>query len=395
MAEADEPTPSYAAREATERAAHAHDRLTDVLLHGGGVVEVADGAGARCSAAGSRCTTTRVACSRATARGRRGSSRRGVADAAAVRALRPDRRRRLGRRRAPRGRSTSARSCCAPTRTLDLPERRTLERGALVTALVLLFGRTEAEAESRVRGELLADLVERAATSTPTGCASAPGSRAPTSTTRRWRSRSPSPPTAPASGRGRAVASTWPRAARASAGVHDGVVVVLAPGRAARPSASRCATRLGRRHGRRRHRRRAAPTAIRRRLARGPADASTRCSRLGRTGEVSDPAGLGLARLLLGGNGPEELEEFVDRTLGPVLDYDAERGTRLAETLEAWFATGGASARPPSGCTSTPTPSTQRLDRVGQLLGDGLARPGPQARRAARAADGAAALGDM
>ena len=42
---------------------------------------------------------------------------------------------------------------------LDLPERRTLERGALVTALVLLFGRTEAEAESRVRGELLVDLV--------------------------------------------------------------------------------------------------------------------------------------------------------------------------------------------------------------------------------------------
>src|SRR6185436_4419879 len=45
--------------------------------------------------------------------------------------------------------------------SLDLPERRTLERGALVTALVLLFGRSEAEAESRVRGELLADLLSR------------------------------------------------------------------------------------------------------------------------------------------------------------------------------------------------------------------------------------------
>ena len=42
---------------------------------------------------------------------------------------------------------------------MELPERRTLERGALVAALVLLFGRTEAEAESRVRGELLVDLL--------------------------------------------------------------------------------------------------------------------------------------------------------------------------------------------------------------------------------------------
>ena len=44
---------------------------------------------------------------------------------------------------------------------LGTADRRTLERGALVTALVLLFGRTVAEAEERVRGELLSDLLER------------------------------------------------------------------------------------------------------------------------------------------------------------------------------------------------------------------------------------------
>ena len=44
---------------------------------------------------------------------------------------------------------------------LEQAERRTLERGAIVTALVLLFGRTEAEAEERVRGELLTDLLVR------------------------------------------------------------------------------------------------------------------------------------------------------------------------------------------------------------------------------------------
>ena len=43
---------------------------------------------------------------------------------------------------------------------LGLADRRTLERGALVTALVLLFARSVAEAEDRVRGELLGDLLE-------------------------------------------------------------------------------------------------------------------------------------------------------------------------------------------------------------------------------------------
>ena len=45
------------------------------------------------------------------------------------------------------------------TTPLGLADRRTIERGALVTALVLLFGRSVAEAEDRVRGELLADLL--------------------------------------------------------------------------------------------------------------------------------------------------------------------------------------------------------------------------------------------
>ena len=53
--------------------------------------------------------------------------------------------------------------------------------------------------------------------------------------------------------------------------------------------------------------------------------------RLGRTGDVSDPAGLGLARLLLGSNGPGELEEFLDRTSGPVLAYDALNTTPRSE----------------------------------------------------------------
>ncbi len=101
------------------------------------------------------------------------------------------------------------------------------------------------------------------------------------------------------------------------------------------------------------------------------------CSRLGRAGEVSDPAGLGLARLLLGGNGPDELEEFVRTTPGPGPRLRrATADTRLAETLEAWFDAGGALRETADRLHIHPNTVTQRLERVGQLLGDRLARTG-------------------
>ena len=139
--------------EATERAAQAHDRLTDVLLHGGGVVEVADVLaevlGGRLAVydeegrllAGEDHPAPGDAVERARTSGHTveaGDS--WVAVAAA-------------------GEEHLGTLVLSTAETLDRPERRTLERGALVTALVLLFGRSEAEAESRVRGELLADLL--------------------------------------------------------------------------------------------------------------------------------------------------------------------------------------------------------------------------------------------
>jgi DNA-binding PucR family transcriptional regulator len=97
---------------------------------------------------------------------------------------------------------------------------------------------------------------------------------------------------------------------------------------------------------------------------------------LGRTGDVSDPAGLGLTRLLLGENGPGQLGEYVDVTLGPVLAYDAQRGTRLVETLEAWFATGGSVKEAAERLHVHPNTVVQRLDRIGELLGAGWRDPG-------------------
>ena len=91
---------------------------------------------------------------------------------------------------------------------------------------------------------------------------------------------------------------------------------------------------------------------------------------LGRTGEVSDPAGLGLARLLLGQNGPEELDEFIESLVGPVLAYDERRGTELVGTLEAWFAAGSRPAETAKRLHVHPNTVAQRLDRISTLLGE-------------------------
>ena len=169
--------------------------------------------------------------------------------------------------------------------------------------------------------------------------------------------------------------------------MHDGHLVVLAPGRTpgGRASARRgrppagaevatvgVAAAAGAASGR-------PPTSRR-------GAAPTRCCTLGRSGEVSDPAGLGLARLLLGTSGPEELGDFVDAVLGPVLAWDAARDRRWSTTLEAWFAAGGSLRGTGERLHVHPNTVAQRLDRVGRLLGDGLARPGPGTRRTARAA---------
>jgi len=90
---------------------------------------------------------------------------------------------------------------------------------------------------------------------------------------------------------------------------------------------------------------------------------------LGRVGEVSDSAGLGLARLVLGYNGPVELGGFLRGTLGPLLEYDDQRGTELVRTLDLWFASGGSLAETGRRLHVHPNTVTQRLARIGSLLG--------------------------
>lgn len=85
---------------------------------------------------------------------------------------------------------------------------------------------------------------------------------------------------------------------------------------------------------------------------------------------------VGLARLVLGRSGPEELQAFIRSRIGPVLDYDEQRGTELVQTLEAWFAAGSKAADAARGLHIHPHTVSQRLDRIGKLLGASWRDPG-------------------
>ncbi|WP_122260722.1 helix-turn-helix domain-containing protein [Ornithinimicrobium cerasi] len=103
---------------------------------------------------------------------------------------------------------------------------------------------------------------------------------------------------------------------------------------------------------------------------------ATRCLEallaLGRRGDVADAATLGFVGLLLGRGDPAE---HVRARLGPVIDYDTERRTGLVGTLEAWLAEDRRLGRTGERLHVHPNTVTQRLDRVGQLLGPGWQAP--------------------
>jgi GAF domain-containing protein len=363
---------------AVEVAANAHDRLTDVLLHGGGVADVA-------------AVVADVLHGSVVVLDEEGHALAGQADtmprdglAEAVREARVS------------GRSVALALGDVPayvavalagsehlgtlvlhglTSELGLADRRTLERGALVTALVLLFGRSVAEAEERVRGELLGDLIE---------------GRDLDQTRLRERARrqhaDPEGPVVVAvalvdgAERRRAahVAGRLGGELAGLAGEHDGRIVLVAP-QADGPVA------LGRQL---RERLTATGGAVTVGVAPAPTYAGVRAAyveasrcvdalvTLGRRGEVSDAAGLGVAALLLGHNGRAELEAFVERVVGPVLDYDRRRGTELVETLEAWFATGGRPVETAKRLHVHANTVAQRLERITALLGHELRDPG-------------------
>ena len=345
---------------AVESAAVAHDRLTDLLLHGGGVDEVAR---VLAEVLGGAVAVHDPSGDLLAGAGASGEWRRAVPDAVSS-----------GRSVETTGLYVAA--ALAGTehvatlvlhgvpQPLALAERRTLERGAMVTALVLLFARSVAEAEDRLGAALLGDLFDGDATDL--------GLRE--RARRQHVTLDPPLVVAAVSADGadrHTVVRMLGRLAVAEgglAGEYRGVAVLLVPGDDAALLGARVQAALTPAGGDST----VGVAVAGRDLAAAYADAR-RCLdtllTLGRSGEVSDAAGLGVARFLLGENGPEQLAGFVDTALGPVTAYDAARGTSLVVTLEAWYASGGRLRDTAEALHVHPNTVTQRLDRVGELLG--------------------------
>ncbi|GAA3442234.1 helix-turn-helix domain-containing protein [Planomonospora venezuelensis] len=394
--------------EAVERAALAHDRMTGLVLRGGGVEDVAavvtevlggslavlDGSG-RPIAGDLDELESAVPREAAARRDRRGpapaaaAGTAGTARAAGVTgvtgvtaALIADAAqssRALGRTvRKGSLLVASVDVAAEPLCTLVLraegrvadTDQRILERAALVTALLLLFRRTVAEAESRVRGELLDDLISR------------PGLGGLGERARRVGvdlDRDHVVVVVRHEGQ-RERAAFW---ASSRAALEHGLaaqrgdeLVLLLPGDLPGPLARRVAAELTASLGR-------PATAGACGPVRGPGEVAAahgearRCAdalrALGRAGEGAGAAELGFVGLLVGDG--RDIEAFLGSAIGPVVDYDARRGTALVRTLTAYFGAGGSLSRTAESLHIHVNTVTQRLDRISQLLGAGWQEP--------------------
>ncbi|WP_432543848.1 helix-turn-helix domain-containing protein [Kineococcus sp. SYSU DK002] len=355
-----------------ERAAGAHDRFIDVVLHGGGVDDVAaavrdtlggsitvldpEGRGRRCDGEGAELPPDPAgALTRARSTGR--TVREGNWWTAAV---------------------TVDRELLGGLvlhREEELPEadQRILERAALVTALLLLIRRTAGEAEGRVRGELLEELL-----TSPVRDPEGLRERARRLGADLDRPLAVVVALVPEHGRSRALAAATHLAATRGglAGPHDGAVVLCLPDAGAGPAAAAVRRDLAAAGAGPVTAGGAGPVRDPAAIATAHAEAA-RCAAtlvaLGRTGDSADTGELGFFGLLVGEG--RDVGGFVTATLAPVLEYDQRRRTDLVGTLEAYFAASGSPARAAEALGVHVNTVTQRLERVGRLLGEDWSAP--------------------
>ncbi|MEU0497789.1 GAF domain-containing protein [Mycobacterium sp. NPDC006124] len=95
----------------------------------------------------------------------------------------------------------------------------------------------------------------------------------------------------------------------------------------------------------------------------------------GRTNTVVRLEDLGVLGLLLQLEDSSQLVAFAERSLGPLLDYDAAHRTDLVETLRTHFACKLDRSRTAGALHIHPNTVTQRLRRIEQLCGVDLADP--------------------
>ncbi|MFF2145170.1 helix-turn-helix domain-containing protein [Kitasatospora sp. NPDC058190] len=362
---------------AVQRAEQAHDRLTDLVLRGAEVPDVAaavalllDGEIAVLDAegeplAGRPTPAAELAGAAAASRAEGRSVRHGGLWVCAVLA----------------GHDALGTMVLRGRPDLDDADRRLFERASVVTALLLLLRRSVAETENRVRGELLTDLLT-APERDPAGL-TARGRRLGVDLARPHLVLVAEPADGDGDERGR-LAGAARRYLFGSRGVgaeHGEAVVLLVPleaGTTGDPegTARQAAERLARLAGFPVTVGTGRPAAGPRALAAAYAE-GLRCVRalrvLGRAGEGASAGALGFLGVLLGDG--HDVDGFVGATLGPLLAYDARRGTELVRTLRAYFDCGGSLTRAKDELHVHVNTVVQRLDRVEALLGRDWSRP--------------------
>ncbi|MEU9419947.1 GAF domain-containing protein [Streptomyces sp. NPDC048272] len=255
-------------------------------------------------------------------------------------------------------------------------ERRLFERAGLVTALLLLLRRSIAEAEDRVRGELLGDLLA------PEGGEGARDAGSLTLRARRLGLDLARPHSVlvlhceeAVRVRLAAEAARRARSLRGLSGVYQGHVVLVAPatdpdGRPG-PVARSLAVELGRALESPVTVGAAGPAARPGGLSAAHAEA-LRCVEalhaLGRTGHGAALPDLGFLGVLLGDRA--DVGGYVERVLGPVIAYDRRRGTELVRTLDAYYTHGGSLSKAKDSLHVHVNTVVQRLERIRRLLGD-------------------------
>jgi hypothetical protein len=98
---------------------------------------------------------------------------------------------------------------------------------------------------------------------------------------------------------------------------------------------------------------------------------------LGRRGSVGGADALGVYRFLLAPGGPDEATALVQRTLGPLIEHDATRGTELARTVEEYLSSGRQHSATAERLHIHPNTLYQRLSRISAVLGENWRDPDP------------------
>ncbi|XHM68353.1 helix-turn-helix domain-containing protein [Streptomyces nigra] len=357
-----------------ERASDVHDRLAQLVLHGGGVHDVAAAVSEVLDGTVEFTEATGVPAAALEASRAEGHAVRHGGDwVAAVVA----------------GGELLGALVLRGQPGLDPVDQSTLERAATVTSLLLLARRSAAEAEQRVRGELLDDLLDardrdpRLLRERASRLHADLDARHVVLAARLDAVAADAEQEADARRRLWSAASHLAATRHGLAAARDGGTVLLLP-----LTGDDTATALARRTARH------LGTAVHEAVTVGASapvedlaahpdavaaayEEGRRCLEalrlLGRPGDGAAAEDFGFLGLLLAGD--RDVTGFVTRTIGPVVAYDRRRGTDLLRTLDAYFACGMSPARTKDDLHVHVNTVAQRLERVGRLLGDDWQSP--------------------